>query len=144
MASRRRGFLGRLIGFVILLLVIYFVLSVLDFLGVFIKGTYEGVLGTEVTLELNGKVGDSDSMTWRSYGNKIIFYHDGEEMYDGTIQNGVINYDVLGLPVRFYKDGETDRDPEGDSFVDYVRGVLKPGTKLVGKISDFLTGLIED
>lgn len=149
MAKRRRSIIGRVISLVFFLLIIYILLSILDFIGVFVIGTYksEEILGNSLykrELKVNGKT-DEQKITWRAYGDEIYFYRDGKEYSQGTIQNGVISIDVAGIYTgKIYKDGDSDRDPESKSFVDVLRTVLKPGTKLAGKVVDKIHELIED
>ena len=144
MAKKRRHFLGRFILFILLLAVIYVALGALDFLGVFVMGTYKSkevasITAIERELKFNGQT-DKEDMTWRAYGNEIIFYDsDGNELYKGTIQNGVITYQLLdidGADIHLYKNGDSERDLEKKSFVDYFRIVLKPVSSLFGKIID--------
>ena len=142
MAKKKGSFLGKLIGFIVFLAIVYIVLAVLDFLGVFVMGTYKTkeVLGVSIKIELgfNGETQDEDT-TWRAYGNKIYFYQDGKEVAKGTIQNGVITYQLLGVEgadVNYFKDGDTDRKADKKGFVDYLRYILQPATKLIGKIVD--------
>lgn len=82
-SKKSGGLLGGLFG---LLLIAYIVLAIIDYCGIFVKGTYTND-DEDLILDSKGKViDDKYEITYFVHGKDIKFYRDGEELLRGTIQ----------------------------------------------------------